>query len=138
MQPTRFVLDASVTLSLAFPDEHDPIALRAEELLESGAASAIVPALWWFEVRNILVGSERRGRITPVGTAIFLNEIAALSIEIDSIRDDRILLDLARQNKLSIYDAAYLALAMSEQIPLATLDSALKAAASAVGVAVLA
>jgi predicted nucleic acid-binding protein len=48
-----------------------------------------------------------------------------------------VLLDLARQNKLSIYDAAYLALAMSEQIPLATLDLALKAAASAVGVALL-
>jgi predicted nucleic acid-binding protein len=138
MPPLRFVLDASVTLSWAFPDEHNPIALRAEELLESSAASALVPSLWWFEVRNILVVSERRGRITPVGTAIFLNEIAALSVEIDSSLDDRVLLDLARQNRLTIYDAAYLALAMREQVPLATLDSSLKDAAAAVGVALLA
>jgi predicted nucleic acid-binding protein len=132
-----FVLDASVTLSWAFPDEQNPMALRAEQLLESEAESALVPVLWWYEVRNILIVSERRGRTTPSNTAIFLKALASLPIVIDPEQDDRFLLTLARQYGLTIYDAAYLALAIREQVPLATYDKALKTAAVACGVALL-
>ena len=56
-----FVLDASITACWAFQDEDHPDArlafgrIRGEE--------AVVPGLWWFEVRNILVVNERRQRI---------------------------------------------------------------------------
>lgn len=113
------------------------MALRAEQLLESEAESALVPVLWWYEVRNILIVSERRGRTTPSNTAIFLKALASLPIVIDPEQDDRFLLTLARQYGLTIYDAAYLALAIREQVPLATYDKALKTAAVACGVALL-
>jgi predicted nucleic acid-binding protein len=44
---------------------------------------------------------------------------------------------LTRQHRLTVYDAAYLELALREGVPLATLDSSLAAAARAEGVAVL-
>jgi len=133
-----FVLDASVTLSWAFPDEQNPIALRAAQLLEYSLDSALAPAIWWYEVRNVLVVNERRGRTTASRTASFLKEIADLDIVIDSAQSDQLVLDLSRQNGLTVYDAAYLALAIREGLPLATLDKALQAAALAVGIPLLA
>lgn len=133
-----FVLDASVTLAWAFADEsHSPIAARAADLLMTGSEAAYVPELWWYEVRNILLMSERRGRISEHGTIQFLLQISQLRIDMDAEREDRPLLALARQHKLTIYDAAYLALAIRRHLPIATLDNALSSAAVAEGVPIL-
>ena len=48
----RFVLDASVTISWAMLDESNPVADLAFSALRSG--TAVAPAIWWYEVRNIL------------------------------------------------------------------------------------
>lgn len=136
-ETVRFVLDSSVTLGWAFGDERDPNAMRAAHLLETDSADAIVPVLWWYEIRNILVIGERRGRITPAGTAIFLKQISDLPIETAPAPDEAILLDLARQTKLTVYDAAYLALAIEEKLPIATLDQALQNAAVSMNVQLL-
>jgi len=120
------------------PGEENPVAHRAERILESPGESAIVPSLWWYEVRNILIVNERRGRITQANTTLFLNQTASLRIFVDSNMDERLLLDLSRQARLTVYDAAYLALAMRERLPPATLDKALEEAALAAGVALLA
>lgn len=132
-----FVLDASVTASWAFPDERHPIALRAAELLESSLDSSLVPLLWWYEVRNMLLVNERRGRIVAARTSVFLEQLAQLSIHIEYDLTPGFILDLARSQNLTVYDASYLALAIRENIPLATLDKALQAAARSTGVAVL-
>ena len=132
-----FVLDASVALAWAFADEQNPVADHAERLLKTGAETAYVPDLWWYEMRNILVVGERRGRISIAGTATFLREISQLRIEANTSRDDLPLLDLARRHNLTVYDAAYLALALREHLPLATLDENLQAAALAEGIAML-
>lgn len=133
-----FVLDASVTLSWAFTDESEAAAKRAAQWLETGADTARVPDLWRYEVRNVLLTAERRGRISTAETDRFLEQIARLSIEVDTTRDDSYVLQLARDHRLTVYDAAYLALALRERIPLATLDKALAAAAAAQGVSLLA
>lgn len=132
-----FVLDASVALAWAFADEQSPVADRAEHLLKTGAEIATAPDLWWYEIRNILVVGERRGRISPTGTMLFLQQMTQLRIELVAERDDLRLLELSRKHKLAVYDAAYLALALRERIPLATLDKALEAAAIAEGVVIL-
>lgn len=133
----NFVLDASVTISWAFLDEANPVALSATRLLQTGAGAALVPALWWYEVRNILLVNEKRRRITPAGTAIFLNEIAALRILIAPVPSDSAVLDLSRQTGLTVYDASYLALAIQHRISIATLDRKLLLAASSLGVPAL-
>ena len=46
------VLDASVTASWCFEDEESPVADAAMDRLPED--HAVVPALWWFEIRNIL------------------------------------------------------------------------------------
>lgn len=127
-----FVLDASITACWAFDDEDHPDARLAFDRMR--AEEAVVPGLWWFEVRNILVVNERRRRITESDTACFLLNLSMLRLRVDlSPREDTVL-RLARTHRLSVYDAAYLELAQREGIPMATLDAALAEAAVAEGV----
>ncbi|HKF49934.1 MAG TPA: type II toxin-antitoxin system VapC family toxin [Terracidiphilus sp.] len=133
-----FVLDASIALAWAFPDESSSLADRAAQLLESGRDGAIAPDVWWYEIRNILLVGERRGRISESDTILFLRQMAELRIELDSTRDDTLMLSLGRKHRLTFYDAAYLALAVREHLALATLDKNLAAAAIAENVPILA
>jgi predicted nucleic acid-binding protein len=111
----------------------------AEIALERlGRDGAVVPSLWWFEVRNLLLINERRGRIDPVGTASFLADLARLPITVDPAPDGEAVLALARAHGLTAYDATYFELAVRLMLPLATLDRALIAAAPAAGVDLLA
>ncbi|MGA9868065.1 MAG: type II toxin-antitoxin system VapC family toxin [Acetobacteraceae bacterium] len=122
-----FVLDASVTVAWALEDEESKEASAALALIRAGGAS--VPAVWYFEVRNTLLVNERRGRITQPATSAFLRELSSLPIVTDRAPKDAELLSLARLHRLTIYDAAYLELALREYASLATLDSALMRAA---------
>lgn len=131
----RFVLDASVTVNWAMRDESHPMADLAFAEIENG--SAIVPGIWWYEVRNILLVNERRKRIVFSDSVQFLNHLEQYSIEIDHRPDSTMILELSRRLGLTVYDAAYLALAMRERIPLATLDKALQAAAVSAGIPLL-
>lgn len=90
---------------------------------------AVVPSLWWFEVRNGLVIGERRGRLTERHPARFLRDISRLAVRVDRAPDETVVLTLARRHRLTVYDAAYLELALRESGTLATLDTALSNAA---------
>lgn len=122
-----FVLDASVAACWAFSDESHEVASRALDLVTN--EPAWVPQLWWYEVRNTLLMSERRGRIAPTDTAVFLRDLVEMLIEIDDHRDGEHVLALARTHTLTIYDAAYLEAAIRLALPLATLDKDLRKAA---------
>jgi predicted nucleic acid-binding protein len=131
---SRFVLDASVTAAWCFADE---TTAYTEAVLEMLAASeALAPAIWPFEVANVLVMAERRKRITLSKTTNFLELLAGLAVSVDATGAaqtfDKVL-SLARAHGLPTYDAAYLELAIREGLPLATLDTDLKKAARAVG-----
>jgi predicted nucleic acid-binding protein len=129
-----FVLDASIVHDWALGKGH-PTAYAARELLQ--ADRAVSPSLWWFEVRNGLVMAERRGRTTAEFSTSFLQRLALFPVTLDTAPDETAMLGLARRHRLTVYDAAYLELALREQIPLATLDHALAAAATAEDVPVL-
>lgn len=130
-----FVLDASITACWAFQDEDHPDAGLAFHQMRT--EEAVVPCLWWFEVRNILVVNERRRRITESDTAAFLLDLSRLRLRIDQLPEGDAVLRLARTHRLSVYDAAYLELAQREGLPLATLDADLRRAAADEGVALL-
>ena len=51
-----------------------------------------------------------------------LADSLALGIAINDERDGSLLLDLARRHDLTIYDDAYLEVALRRSLPLATLD----------------
>lgn len=126
-----FVLDASVTIVWAMRDEEHPLATLAARDLELGQAA--VPTIRWYEVRNILLVNERRKRISAEDSAKFLSELSELPIEIEDISAHSDLSDLARLHALTVYDAAYLDLALRLNLPLTTLDKALRTAAEAAG-----
>lgn len=136
--PIGFVLDCSITMAWCFPDEASSYTeLIQEKLLK---VKAIVPSIWLYEVANILCIAERKKRITNAQVVRFKNLLKQAPIVIDDLSADYIMtaaLDLAREQALSVYDAAYLELAMREALPLATLDKALQEAARKVGVKLL-
>ena len=133
----RLVLDGSIALAWCFPDEQ---AAYPRSVLDSlgGKAVAIVPALWPLEVANALLMGERRKRSSQMDTVAWMGFLSALPITVNTEAAARAFGDitnLARTHRLTVYDAAYLELAMRLGIGLATLDEELKAAAKAVGVA---
>ncbi|HYL78647.1 MAG TPA: type II toxin-antitoxin system VapC family toxin [Bryobacteraceae bacterium] len=130
-----FVLDASITACWAFDDEDHPDARLAFHRMRS--EEGVVPCLWWFEVRNILIVNERRRRITEPDTATFLQNLALLRLRVDQSPDENAVLRMARTHRLTLYDAAYLELARREGLPLATLDSDLRNAATDEAVALV-
>lgn len=129
------VVDASVMVSWHFPDERNTQGDRILEWLRKDQAR--MPAIWWFELRNVLLTGELRKRATAVQTEEFLEFVSTLRIHIDDLTNDHAIMALARRHRLTFYDAAYLELAQRESIPLATLDQALARAAAAEGIALI-
>jgi predicted nucleic acid-binding protein len=130
-----FVVDSSVMGVWALADEESLLAdLVADRLKDE---MAIVPSIWWYEIRNLLVVNERRRRLTASDSALFLASLSSYPIQVEPIENEQTTLQFARQYGLSFYDAAYLATAHRHHIPLATLDKALEAAAKSAGIRLL-
>lgn len=133
-----FVVDSSIALSWLLPDERGA---PAEDLIERlTTAGAVAPPLWWLEVGNGLTTAQRRGRLSVSDVDRALDLLAALPIAIDAEATVRLvdgLIALARKHGLTTYDACYLELAKRRGWPLATLDTKLRTACAAEGIAVL-
>ncbi|MBN2516782.1 MAG: type II toxin-antitoxin system VapC family toxin [Deltaproteobacteria bacterium] len=125
-----FVVDNSVVMAWCFEDETNRYADAVlESLVESSAA---VPSIWPLEVGNVLLVAERKKRISEADSARFLALITQLSIIVEQESPERMLKEIiavARDHKLSTYDASYLDLAMRKGLPIATQDSILMSAA---------
>lgn len=130
------VVDASIAASWCFEDEASG---PGDELLDQVARlGAVVPSLWHLEIGNILRQAERRKRIAESSSQQKLQLLAGLPIETDaetSARAWSATLLLARRHTLTVYDAAYLELALRRGLPLASKDHDLLAAAQSEGVA---
>ncbi len=123
-----FVLDASAAICWASPDEQPAAALA--KAIERGGA--VAPAIWLFEVHNVLHSLRRRKRLSEPDWQAASTALAVMPIEIEPVMRQRMETDvvkLAQQHGLTIYDASYLELALRRKLPLATLDDALIAAA---------
>lgn len=92
---------------------------------------ALVPAHWWFEVRNTMLMGERRRRSTEQNTRFALDRLSRMTIRHMPIPVDADVLVLARRHGLTFYDAVYLELAQRMGFALATLDNELAKAARA-------
>ncbi len=132
------VLDVSATVAWCFADE--ATAASAALLDRLRRDEAWVPALWHFEVANVLLAAERRGRITVTLIDRFLTILGRLAIRSDPELECRLhgpVLGLARRYKLTVYDAAYLDIAARRDLPLATRDKDLRRAARAAKVTLI-
>ena len=130
MSPSPIVLDASAAIALI---RGEPAWPTLAEVLHASAREAVrllAPEAFWLEIANVLV---RRYGLPPSEVVEALRELDDLGI--DTVRIDRPLLlvtiDLQARFGLSAYDAAYLALAETEDARLLTLDRQLTRAAGA-------
>jgi len=100
---------------------------------------AVVPVLWPLEVANVLLVGERRGRLSPAQSRLFLELLNAMpvTVDVESLHTHSLeLLALGREHELSSYDACYLELAERRGLPVATTDKKLLKAIGDRGIAV--
>ncbi len=131
----NIVLDASLALQWFLEDETDrTYSLKVLESLRDQRAR--VPVLWFYEVGNGLIVAQRRKRIRSNQVHEFLRKLLLLPIDATEQTASEVfqLADLAQTHRLTVYDAAYLALATATNLPLATNDHELRRAAGAANV----
>lgn len=131
------IVDSSVALSWVLPDESRPKS-NARRIVAQGGALA--PAHWPLEVANGLQMALRRGRIDAAFRSECLRDLAKIPVMLDAQTGNRAwgeTVRLADTHELTIYDAAYLELALRRNWPLATYDRALMSAAQRSGVVIV-
>jgi len=133
-----FVIDNSIALAWCFEDEQTAEIMQLlDRVVEMGA---VAPQLWPIEALNGLLTAERRGRIDGESRRRLAGFLQELPISIDDETAGRswfATAQLAELHRLTAYDATYLELALRLDLPLATSDKPLIAAAERAGVRVL-
>jgi predicted nucleic acid-binding protein len=135
----RLVVDTSIAVAWVARNQADALTEAVADAVST--AGGVVPVHFQLELINALRQLERRGRLSNAVVDGFLAELPLLPIEIDRVAMDHVasmILPLARAHDLTLYDAAYLELALRTKLPLATRDSELRAAAAAAGAALFA
>lgn len=133
------VIDASMTVAWLFAAE------RAEApravLRRVAREGAVVPSLWKLEVGNVLRNAVRRKTCTSGYAGRCLARLARLQIAVDPETDAHAwgrTRELSTAHDLTVYDAAYLELAIRRSRALASCDTDVIAAGRREGVEVLA
>lgn len=124
------VLDASMTIAWLFDDERTEAAQQV--MMRVVSNGAIVPSLWRLEVANMLRNAVRRGRCDDDFADQSLSRLDRFRIRIDEETDLHAwgtTRALSREQGLTVYDAAYLELALRKELPLASCDGDLIEAA---------
>jgi predicted nucleic acid-binding protein len=126
------VVDCSVAAAWALASESGEWTQAARTAVERDGM--VVPWLFWFEIRNILIVNERRGRIDVADAERFIRELPKLIAYVDEEPDGSAVMAMARSHRLTVYDAAYIELARRRELTLCTLDQELITAAPKSGV----
>ncbi len=128
-----FVIDNSIVCGWLIANQASDYGEAVAKRLLDDRAHA--PALWELELTNVLRTACLRQKLTAQQAQAKLAQVLSLPIEVDrqAVAAAEVLA-LALRFGLSTYDATYLELALRLQVPLATTDDALQAAALASGV----
>jgi predicted nucleic acid-binding protein len=135
----QYVIDASFYAAAFLPDEKNEFTLNFFSAVKDDDA-IYVPHLWWYETGNILKKAIMRKRIGYLEAQEIMASLSALHVITDSEFGGgyaKTLLKLAHDYDLSVYDAAYLELAVRKNAVFGTLDRNLKTAALKHGVEAL-
>jgi len=128
----QIVADASFCGAWVLADESSGAAESLLARIISGSVQLVVPALWHYEMLNLLRSAVRRKRLAKEDldpTVEALERVPMTLEDLPGAPARRRILHLAMQFDLSSYDAAYLELADRFKIALQTNDAKLAAAA---------
>lgn len=120
----EFVLDSSMALSWFFRDEATPYSASVRKGLFRG--SALIPALWYYEIANTLYIGWKRERCSVKEILQWMKRIEELPIISAAIEPHRMMDDaiaLAMKHDITVYDASYLLLSWESSLPIASLDN---------------
>lgn len=138
---TAFVLDASVTAAWLLPDAASEHTRRLYALIRRDEVEPQAPNLWQWECSNLISSGVNSGRIPPASVEGLWGVLEAIRhrVELHELApaQHKAVLDVALETGLPTFDAAYLWLARSLRLPLATFDSHQAAAARRSGVPLL-
>ncbi len=126
------VSDASVALAWILGESAAAWVTGLWDAVTDGRVDVKVPTFFWLEIGNRLIRQRDVAGEQVLEGIIRLEALSLRTIEMD--RSLRLLaIHLAQRFHLSTYDALYVALAETSDLPLATLDHRLGAAAAALG-----
>lgn len=135
-------MDASFAMPWIFTDEVSSLSDEAWSKLIEGKATAHVPGLWPMEMVNVTLRGPRHGKPKPTDeeAAAFFEILYQMPLRVHGQGMDIFLKlspGLCRKHKLTVYDSAYLMLALTSGLPLATRDGKMRDAALAEGAVVI-
>ena len=116
-----FVVDASFVLSSLLPDEKSPEADKLLGRYVAGEIDLVSTNVFELEVFNGLRSAILQNRIAKRDALAIAERFLKLSISCEGIDPYRAFL-IAQKENLSVYDASYVFLARSKNLPLLTLD----------------
>jgi predicted nucleic acid-binding protein len=131
-----FVIDSSIGFSWIYPAQASRSTESLLQQLDAGA-NVVVPELWFLEIANGLLVLQRRKKLSAGERKEALNTLVALNLIVDDESGKRAfdsISELAEKHSLTVYDAAYLELAIRRNLPLASRDESLLRAARSAGV----
>jgi predicted nucleic acid-binding protein len=132
---TPWIIDASLVMNWYLTDEQDR-AYSISIFAALGQREIFVPSLWIYEIANVLLVAHRRSRISAERIQYVLETVTDFNLRVDEVAPESALRlsRLALLHGLTVYDAAYLDLALRSCAPIATKDRALVQAMQAANV----
>ncbi len=122
------VIDSSAIMTLVFADEQSATIEALITESAGGRLTLLVPALFWYEVCNVLQMAVIRKRLNQDDASAALYHLTTLPIQTDDTLTPVITLRISRfaaEYSLTAYDAAYLELAERNMAELITCNKAL-------------
>ena len=131
-------MDATVTAAWLLPDQANAPTRRLYAAIRRDEVEPQAPNAWQWECANIIANGVRSGRIPSSAVEGLWSVLDAIRhrVELHELApaQHKAVLAVAIDAGVSIYDAGYLWLARSLDLPLATLDEPLIRAAPQAGV----
>jgi predicted nucleic acid-binding protein len=106
---SRLVLDNTITMAWCFTEEATDLTEALLSRISNLTDSAVVPALWLYEVVNVTALGVRKGRITDEKARAFLESFTDLPIEIENPTSIQMFVSvraLVAKYELTAYDAS--------------------------------
>jgi predicted nucleic acid-binding protein len=134
-----FVVDASVGFSWVYHDQATPETHALLNEIGSGVP-VVVPSFWFLEMANVLLMAQRRHKLSAAQRKTALEKLAAMQFTVDDAAAGSAfhqISELAEKYGLTVYDAAYLEIALRRKMSLASRDVALRSAGKRCGLKLL-